>query len=99
LTTEDLIVIVLLFIIIILPYFCDRDFSEMDGSILIIFGGVIGVYMNLIHFFAFLKNHFRSEDIVEFCFSKNEFCPRMISETAKDNSLKLSGIIDLSNVQ
>jgi hypothetical protein len=75
-TTGDLIVIVLfiiIIIIIILPHFCDRDFSELAGSIFIICGRVIGHNMNLIHFLAFSKYHFRSGDIVDFLFSKTNF--------------------------
>jgi hypothetical protein len=57
-------------IIIILPYFCDRDFSEMAGSILIIFGRVIGVYMNLIHFLHFWKITFSQKILSNFVFQK-----------------------------
>ena len=66
-------IVLLIIIIIILPNFCDRDFSETAQSILMTFGRVMGNYMNLIHFFAFLKFYFRSGDIVEFRFLKTNF--------------------------
>jgi hypothetical protein len=68
-----IVLFIIIIIIIILPNFCDRDFSELAGSILIIFGSMIGHNMNLIHFFAFSKYHFRLGDIVEFRFLKTNF--------------------------
>ena len=68
-----IVLFIIIIIIIILPNFCDRDFSKMAESILIIFGRMIAHDMNLIHFFAFSKYHFRSGDIVEFRFLKTNF--------------------------
>ena len=49
-------------------HFCPDDFSEMTRQISLKFTGQIFYDMNFIHFFLFLKIHFRSRDTDDFRF-------------------------------
>ena len=49
-------------------HFCPADFSEMTRQISLKFTGQTYNDMNLIHFFCFLKIHFRSRDTADFRF-------------------------------
>ena len=53
----------------------------------------MGLHRKFVEYDVFRKIHFRFGDIVDFCL-KNIY-PRVFSETAKDNWMKLSGIVDL----
>ena len=59
----------------------------------------MGLYRKFVEYDVFRKIHFRFGDIVDFCLKNIDFGPRVFSETARDNLVKLSGIVDLSIVE